>query len=209
MKEIGDNAGNAFAEMPPPIQPFFMTIDDQFRTWWRESLGRDPIPHGFVLSVKHHTEAPRLWEKHIIKILDNLGFKSTTHKKCMYQKTIDGEKVLSSYQLDGFAVVCCDEAITKEVIQQVGARLTVPLHDLGILKKFNGVDILQTRDYIKISYQSFLDKVIKQHGWDKEIEQHNPIPMHNDTAYQAQLESAKLPTTASEGKQLHNEFFNY
>jgi hypothetical protein len=98
MKVLGADAGNAFAEAPPPIQPFYMAIDEQFRMWWTEELGRPPIPAGYVWPVKHalqgHPEAPRLWEKHIVKILDDLGFKSTTHKKYIYQKTIQGKKVL-------------------------------------------------------------------------------------------------------------------
>jgi hypothetical protein len=213
MTALGADAGNAFAEAPPPVEPFYMEIDEQFRTWWTESLGLDPIPAGFVLPVKHalqgHPEAPRLWEKHIVKILANMGFKSTTHEKCIYQKTIDGEKVLFLRQVDDFAVACCNPAITKEIIRQVGVQLTVPLHDLGVLTKFNGVNILQTRDYIKIHCESFLDKVLTQHGWQEDIKQHNPIPMRNDTAYQAQMEAAELPATESERKQLHNEFFNY
>jgi hypothetical protein len=108
MTALGADAGNAFAEAPPPVQPFYMAIDDQFRTWWTESMGNEPIPEGYVLPVKHalqgHPKAPRLWEKHIVKILDNLGFKSTTHEKCIYQKTVKGEKVLFLRQVDDFAV---------------------------------------------------------------------------------------------------------
>jgi hypothetical protein len=33
--------------------------------------------------------------------------------------------------------------------------------------------------------------------------------MHNDTAYQAQLESAELPATTADRQQLHKEFFNH
>jgi hypothetical protein len=213
MKVLGADAGNAFGEAPPPVKPFYMAIDDQFRTWWTEHMHGAPIPEGYVLPVKHalqgHPEAPRLWEKHIVKILDELGFKSTTHEKCIYQKTIDGEKVLFLRQVDDFAVACRQPAIAKEIIRKVGNRLTVPLHDLGTLKKFNGVDILQTRDYIKISCESFLDKVIAQHGWDETIEQHNPVPMRGDSAYQAQLETAELPATEAERRKLHNDFFNY
>ena len=61
-------------------------------------MGNEPIPEGYVLSVKHalqgHPEAPRLWEKHIVAILDKMGFKLTTHERCVYQKTVNGEKVL-------------------------------------------------------------------------------------------------------------------
>jgi hypothetical protein len=33
MTVLGTYAGNAFAEAPPPAEPFYMAIDDQFRTW--------------------------------------------------------------------------------------------------------------------------------------------------------------------------------
>jgi hypothetical protein len=213
MTVLGADAGNAFAEAPPPIQPFYMAIDEQYKDWWTESCGNDRIPEGFVLPVKHalqgHPEAPRLWEKHIVHILGQLGFASTTHEKCIYQKTVAGQKVLFLRQVDDFAVACSDTAISKEIIRQVGAQLQVPLNDLGTLTKFNGLDILQTRDYIKIYCKSFLDKVLKQHGWEETIKQHNPIPMRNDTAYHAQLESATLPATADDAKQLQEEHFNY
>jgi hypothetical protein len=213
MTVLGADAGNAFAEAPPPVEPFYMAIDDQFRTWWTECLGNDPIPEGYVLPVNHalqgHPEAPRLWEKHIVQILDKLGFESTTHEKCIYQMTVNNEKVLFLRQVDNFAVACRDPAISKEIIRQVGAQLQVPLNDLGTLTKFNGVDILQTRDYIKVSGESFLKKVLQHHGWDDSTEQHNPIPMRNDTAYQAQLEAATLPSTPEERLKLHNDNFNY
>jgi hypothetical protein len=190
-----------------------MAIDDQFRTWWTECLGHDPIPEGHVLPVKHalqgHPEAPRLWEKHIVQILDQLGFKSTTHEKCVYQKTVNNEKVLFLRQVDDFAVACRDPAISKEIIRLVGAQLQVPLNDLGTLTKFNGVDVSQTRDYTKISCKSFLSKVLNHHQWDKKTKQHNPIPMRHDTAYQAQLEAATLPTTPEERALLHADHFNY
>ena len=50
---MGADAGNAFAEAPPATEPFYMRIDDQFREWWEEHLGRPPIPPGYVLPVNH------------------------------------------------------------------------------------------------------------------------------------------------------------
>jgi hypothetical protein len=213
MTTLGADAGNAFAEAPPPIQPFYMEIDEQFCTWWTECLGNDPIPEGFVLPGIHtlqgHPEAPRLWEKHIVAILGKMGFQSTTHERCVYQKTVKGEKVLFLRQVHDFAVACRDTEISQAITSKIGAQLQVPLNDLGILRKFNGVDVLQTRDYTKISCESFLTKVLKHHGWEETTTQHNPIPMRNNTAYQAQLEMATLPSTSEEQQQLHNENFNY
>ena len=50
---MGANAGNAFAEAPPPDKPFSMQIDDQLAGWWVEHLGNPPIPSGYVLPVNH------------------------------------------------------------------------------------------------------------------------------------------------------------
>jgi hypothetical protein len=120
MRVLGADAGNAFGKAPPPVQPFYMAIDDQFITWWTKHMHSEPIPNGYVLPVNHalqgHPEAPRLWEKHIVKILANLGSKSTTHKKCIYQTTIDNEKVLFLCQVDDFAVACSKPAIAGEII---------------------------------------------------------------------------------------------
>jgi hypothetical protein len=98
-----------------------MAIDKQFHRWWTESLGDLPIPAGFILCIKlalqGHPEAPHLWwEKHIVKILDDLGFKSTPHQKCIYQKTMNGEKVLFLCQVHDFAFTCKDMTIMKEII---------------------------------------------------------------------------------------------
>lgn len=65
----GADAGNAFAESPPPVAPFFIEVDDAYREWWTDHLGKLPIPEDYVLPVKHalqgHPESPWLWEKHI------------------------------------------------------------------------------------------------------------------------------------------------
>ena len=49
---IGCDVGNAFAEAPAPSsQLFYMYIDEQFRDWWENCLGQEPIPKGHVLKV--------------------------------------------------------------------------------------------------------------------------------------------------------------
>jgi hypothetical protein len=37
----------------------------------------------------------------------------------------------------------------------------------GIFSSFNGVDIDQRREYVKVSYQSYLIRMLKSHAWDK------------------------------------------
>jgi hypothetical protein len=55
----GYDVGNAFAEAPAPTSPFFMKPDAQFRQWWEEHLGKDPIPEGYVIPVRKHYKDTR------------------------------------------------------------------------------------------------------------------------------------------------------
>jgi hypothetical protein len=74
---FGADVSNAFAEAPPPKQPFFIRPDCAFHEWWVIHLKRDPIPDGHMIPIlsamQGHQESPRLWEKHADKILREIG----------------------------------------------------------------------------------------------------------------------------------------
>ena len=77
------------------------------------------------------------------------------------------------------------------------------LHDLlGVSKIFNGLDIHQTRDFVKISCELYIDKIVSHHGWESEKADNRPIPMRNDAAYQASLKLVKAPDTKKEQREL-------
>ena len=121
---------------------------------------------------------------------------------------IDRHKVLFPRQVDNFAMACSDKTICNKVITKIGTHLTVPLHLLGQVTKFNSVDVLQTQHYIKIPCKTYIDKVLNHHGWQESHTQHNLIPMKEDGKYQMLLETMTLLTPA-EAKALQNEYFNY
>jgi hypothetical protein len=71
---IGADASNTFAEAPPPKEPLYVTIDQQYRDWYMERYpDKPPIPKHYVLPVKGalqgHPESPRLWAQLIDKII--------------------------------------------------------------------------------------------------------------------------------------------
>jgi hypothetical protein len=91
---LGCDVSNAFAEAPAPKEPFYMVVDEQFRDWWKNCLGKPPIPQGWVIPIlknlQVHPEAPQLWHKHIDGILITImGFQHTTHEVCLYFKHHD------------------------------------------------------------------------------------------------------------------------
>ena len=65
------------------------------------------------------------------------------------------------------------------------------MHKLGIITRYNGIDISQTHDYIKLRSKTYLTKILQNHGWLNDIyKSHvNPIPMKENASYQTILSS--------------------
>ncbi len=96
--DFGADVYNAFAEAPPPKQPFYIRPDRAFHKWWVHHLKHDPIPNGHMIPVlsamQGNPESPRLWEKHADKILREIGLTPTVHEPCLYSVTFNDQCVL-------------------------------------------------------------------------------------------------------------------
>jgi len=129
-----------------------------------------------LCALQGHPEAARLWEEHISAILDKVGFKNTTHEKNICTGKFCDEKVLLVRQVDNFALGCCQESMAKSVYAKIGTKLTLhneaeaPFECLGLVDSFDGYYVLQTRDCVKLSAESYIRRLLKTHGWD------NPSP---------------------------------
>ena len=119
-------------------------------SWYRKRFGKSIDPNTHVIPVLHalqgHPEAGALWEKMIVGILvDELKFKATTHERNLYTGKIDGETVLVCRQVDDFAVGSTTQATAEKLIAfLINKRVSTTSEGIGT--KYNGVDILQTRD---------------------------------------------------------------
>jgi hypothetical protein len=164
---FGADVLNAFAEAPPPKQGFFIRPDRAFNEWWVQHKNRPPIPHGHVIPIlstmQGHLESPRLWEKHADKILREIGLTPTVHKPCLYLGSINGQRILFMRQVDNFAIAAPDEYTLEILMDLIDDKLCIPIKRQGYLDMYNGVDILQTKHYIKLSVKTFINKVFKSH----------------------------------------------
>ena len=196
---LGADASNAFAEAPAPKAPLYVWVDDPYREWYKQHFGEE-IPQGFVLPVQHalqgHPESPRLWSKLIDNVIQKeIKLKPTVHEPCLYSGKYNNEEVFLLRQVDDFAIAAKTQTTAKTIIEHISKHLSVPMHNLGILSKFNGIDITQTRDYIKISSKSYITKVLADYKWTTE-ESHptlNPIPMKEDSTYQNRIDAEHGP----------------
>jgi hypothetical protein len=125
---LGIDVSNAFAEAPPPKDPFYMQVDAQFQDWWTQCLGKPHIPEGYVIPIlknlQGHPEGPRLWDTHIRGIICNsLGFATTTHEQCFYYKrTKTDGLILILRQVDDFIIGA------KEMTKCKAIRLEIQSH---------------------------------------------------------------------------------
>lgn len=213
---IGADVSNAFAEAPPPKAPLYLYIDDTYREWWTEHLGNPPIPaHCNVVRVHNaiqgHPESPRLWEKHIHQILKELGLRATTHAPCMYTGVIDNNRILFLRQVDDFAVAAQDEHIANTLLNKINAKMRIQLKILGPIDRFNGLDVHQTKHYIKITCEKYLYKAMSAHTWIGDVPiADKPTPLPSDNAYIQALEAAKPPNTTQAQADLKAKMgFNY
>ena len=61
-------------------------------------------------------------------------------------------------QVNDFAVAAEDNDTCQRVIQAIDKELMIKIKDLGEFTRYNGVDIMQTQDYIKLETKHTLIK---------------------------------------------------
>ena len=161
---FGADVTNAFGEAEAPKQGFHIRPDGAFRAWWKSRRGKDLGKYDVVpvlAAMQGHPEAPRLWEKHADTILRNCGLSPTTHEPCLYSGLIEGERVLFKRQVDDFAVAAPSERIANILFDMIDDAITFPMKRMGLITLFNGLDITQTREYIKVSAETYINKKLQ------------------------------------------------
>ena len=79
--------------------------------------------------------------------------------------------------------------------------MTINIKDLGRLTRYNGVDITQTKYYIKLWNQTYIDKLLQEHEWllqDSHVSNIH-IPVRNNQTFNQRMETA-IPLTSDRSK---------
>jgi hypothetical protein len=61
-------------------------------------------------------------------------------------------------QVDDFAIVAPDQCTADILLEMLEDKLTMPIKCQGLLDMFSGVDVVQTKHYIKIDCHMYIDK---------------------------------------------------
>jgi hypothetical protein len=171
------DAQDAYAHSPGPSTPCYLRIDDAFADWWFRKFGKH-IDRSLVIPIQRalqgHPEAGRLWEDHITTILKDpadFGYRNTIHEKNILHATVDGSPTLLCRQVDDFNLSVNRPELAHKIFDVIGRRLQLPnepappFTELGLTSEFNGVDVLQARDFIKLHSTSYIQRLLESHKW--------------------------------------------
>ena len=124
-------------------------------------------------------------------IISNIGFKTCKHESCLYyHPNYKGEEVYFIRQVDDFAISCKSKHLADEIIALIDQHMTIKVKPLGVITRFNDVDVYQTHHYIKVNNATYLNKILADKKCTN-VPTHNlPLPMSEDSNYNREIESA-------------------
>jgi hypothetical protein len=157
---FGSDVCNAFAEAPLPKQGFFIWLDCAFHEWWEWHKGRPLIPPGHVIPVLSSMQG---YPKSTETILCTLGLLPTIHKPCLYSGTITSKQIVLKQQVDDFAITAPNQRMANILLCILDDKLTMPIKCQGLLDMFNGINVIQTKYYIKIDCHMYVEKFCKKY----------------------------------------------
>ena len=220
---------NAYQQSPPPSIDCFLEVDDTIADWYERRFGirldraKEVIP--LFRALQGHPEAGVLWERMITDILINkMGFKNTTHEKNLYIGSIDGEDVLVCRQVDDFASGASSKKAAERFIEVICSHVRAEFAGMGVIlpegvyQRFNGIDVFQTRNYIKLSAESYINRMMQTHGWDEEkrpnrslqqVDQSKAVPLNPAIANRLMLLQGPQEKTIEARELAKNNGFSY
>ena len=115
------------------------------------------------------------------------------HEPCLYSSHIEGDKVYFKRQVDDFAIACTEECIANIIYDAIDDELQIPIKRQGLLTLFNGLDVLQSRWFIKISMETYLTKTLLPYfnHWLDIPSKPLPVPLGTNEKFHAELYKAK------------------
>ena len=109
-------------------------------------------------------------------LIKEMGFKTTTHDRCIYWTVRDGEVIYILRIVDDCCVLAKNEKTAKDIFNIIGIKMSFAskrkkgIVPLGVVKDYNGVDIKQTSHYLEISCDNYIHHISRTHGWVLAVE---------------------------------------
>ena len=103
-------------------------------------------------------------------------------------------------QVDNFVVATKNKSTVISLINEIDLYMTIHIKDLGLLTRYNGVDITQSKYYVKLSNETYINELLAEHKWliNDNMISNIPLPIKNVTTFNQQMEQAVEPMEEKE-----------
>ncbi len=96
----------------------------------------------------------------ILNCLWDIRLTHTIHEPCLYSGLVDRQHVLFLCQVGDFTIACSDVSTANKLLDMLD---NFPLKRMGLLDLYNGLDVIQTRNYIKINCSTYIELISEKH----------------------------------------------
>jgi hypothetical protein len=107
---------------------------------------------------------------------------------------IEGKHVIFKQQVDDFTIAVPAEHTAKILFDRIDDELQIPMKHQGYLDMYTGVDVMQTKSYIKISCELFIEKICDKYliSWMQNFTSTDncPTPLPMDPLWFKQFNAA-------------------
>jgi hypothetical protein len=136
-----------------------------------------------------------------------LGFIPTVHEPCIYRGEIDGERVLFKRQVDDFLLGAKSVTTATKVWDLIDQQLRMPMKRQGLVSMYNGLDILQSCWYVKVSIQTWLAIMMEPYfnDWLDIPSSPMPTPLGPNEAFIKRLYSTEGDPSVAARAQLEKQ----
>lgn len=105
-------------------------------------------------------------------------------------------------QVDDFAIAASNTNEINMLLDRIDSHLKQKMKRQGLLTSFNGIDIEQSLDFIKILCEKYIDKILDAHKWNSHGRTTVTTPMANKTKTLHELATSIGPVDTKEAVQL-------
>jgi hypothetical protein len=145
-------------------------IDDQMAEWMEDASGTRPdrsqvLP--VLCALQGHPATGSSWTDTVEDlIMTQMSFTSTTHETCLYIGSYAGQDILIYRQVDDFMAAEEHEGPLRELFQFLATKISIEA-EIGLVSHYNGIEIAQDWDYVKIHVAKYTGKILATHSWEQ------------------------------------------
>jgi hypothetical protein len=101
--------------------------------------------------------------------------------------------------VDNFAIATANPNTADNTIAQINTPLRMRMKNMGVISRYNGVDIQQIHHYIKIHCAKYLNKMLQHKDWIPDDTPTNlPLLFPSNKQYLKQLQECPIPNMHTE-----------